>query len=240
MPPCCAPRSIAPTSSTTPPAATGFLARARAVIGFLQRRARAWRNSHSEARTWTAASTLPPPRAPPRRSRSPSWPWAARAAACSPTGSSTWPSTPAGGRRPPRCRAWPSAPAPPSITWNCCPRPTSNAPAARPRWLMPTPGDVDLVVAAELMEGGRAIQRGLVTPDRSVLITSSHRSYAVSEKSAPGNGIADPNKVLEAGRAAAKRFMLRPAGPGRPRRQRHQRQPVRRGRRQRRPALLAR
>ena len=33
-----------------------------------------------------------------------------------------------------RCRAWPSAPAPPSITWNCCPRPTSNAPAARPRW----------------------------------------------------------------------------------------------------------
>ena len=72
---------------------------------------------------------------------------------------------------------------------------------------MPTPGDVDLVVAAELMEGGRAIQRGLVTPDRSVLITSSHRSYAVSEKSAPGNGIADPNKVLEAGRAAAKRFM---------------------------------
>ncbi|MDH0735851.1 indolepyruvate oxidoreductase subunit beta family protein [Achromobacter spanius] len=73
--------------------------------------------------------------------------------------------------------------------------------------LMPTPGDVDLVVAAELMEGGRAIQRGLVTPERTVLLSSSHRSYAVSEKSAPGNGIADPNKVLEAGRAAAKRFL---------------------------------
>lgn len=73
--------------------------------------------------------------------------------------------------------------------------------------LMPTPGDVDLVVAAELMEGGRAIQRGLVTPERTVLIASSHRSFAVSEKSAPGNGIADPNKVLEAGRAAARRFL---------------------------------
>lgn len=73
--------------------------------------------------------------------------------------------------------------------------------------LMPTPGDVDLVVAAELMEGGRAIQRGLVTPERTVLLASSHRSYAVSEKSAPGNGIADPNKVLEAGRAAARRFL---------------------------------
>jgi len=72
---------------------------------------------------------------------------------------------------------------------------------------MPTPGDVDLVVAAELMEGGRAIQRGLVTPDRSTLIASSHRSYAVGEKSARGNGIADSNKVIEAGEAAAKRFI---------------------------------
>lgn len=73
--------------------------------------------------------------------------------------------------------------------------------------LMPTPGDVDLVVAAELMEGGRAIQRGLVTPERTTLIASSHRSFAVSEKSAPGNGIADSNKVLEAGHVAAQRFI---------------------------------
>lgn len=72
--------------------------------------------------------------------------------------------------------------------------------------LMPAPGDIDIVVAAELMEAGRAIQRGLVTPDRTTLISSSHRSYAVAEKAAPGNGIADPNKVIAAGRAAAKRF----------------------------------
>src|SRR3546814_11061744 len=37
-------------------------------------------------------------------------------------------------------------------------------------------------------------------------LTSSHRSYAISEKSAPGNGITDPNDVLDAGRNAAKRF----------------------------------
>ena len=72
--------------------------------------------------------------------------------------------------------------------------------------MMPTPGDVDLVVAAELMEGGRAIQRGLVTPDRTTLISSSHRSYAVAEKAAHGNGIADPNKVIGAGNEAAKKF----------------------------------
>ncbi|HLS50583.1 MAG TPA: 2-oxoacid:acceptor oxidoreductase family protein, partial [Burkholderiaceae bacterium] len=65
--------------------------------------------------------------------------------------------------------------------------------------LMPTPGDVDLVIAAELMEGGRAIQRGLVTPDRTTLITSSHRSFSINEKSAPGRAIADPNKVIDAG-----------------------------------------
>lgn len=72
--------------------------------------------------------------------------------------------------------------------------------------MMPTPGDVDIVLAAELMEGGRAIQRGLVTPDRTTLIASLHRSYAVTEKAAHGNGIADPNKVIEAGRQAARRF----------------------------------
>ena len=73
--------------------------------------------------------------------------------------------------------------------------------------MMPTPGDLDLVVAAELMEAGRAMQRGLVTPDRTTLITSSHRSYAVGEKAALGNGIADPNKVIDAGRESAKRLM---------------------------------
>ncbi|NYT45356.1 indolepyruvate oxidoreductase subunit beta family protein [Alcaligenaceae bacterium] len=72
--------------------------------------------------------------------------------------------------------------------------------------MMPTPGDVDIVLAAELMEGGRAIQRGLVTRDRTTLISSLHRSYAINEKAAHGNGIADPNKVIEAGKQAARRF----------------------------------
>ena len=54
--------------------------------------------------------------------------------------------------------------------------------------LMPTPGDVDLVVASELMEAARAVQRGLVTPDRTLLISSSHRVYAMPEKMAMGAG----------------------------------------------------
>ena len=73
--------------------------------------------------------------------------------------------------------------------------------------LMPGPGEVDVVIGAELMEAGRAIQRGLVTPDRTTLIASSHRAFAVSEKAAPGDGMADPGKVYEAATAAAKRFI---------------------------------
>ena len=73
--------------------------------------------------------------------------------------------------------------------------------------LMPVPGDVDVVIGAELMEAGRAIQRGLVTPDRTTLIASSHRSFAVQEKLVPGDGIGDSSKVYEAAEAAAKRFI---------------------------------
>ena len=73
--------------------------------------------------------------------------------------------------------------------------------------LMPAPGDVDIVIAAELMEAGRAIMRGLVTPDRTTLIASSHRAYAVSEKMAPGDGIADASKVLDIAAQASHRLV---------------------------------
>ena len=48
--------------------------------------------------------------------------------------------------------------------------------------LMLTPGNVDVVMAAELMEAGRSVLRGLVTPDKTTLIASTHRPYAVAEK----------------------------------------------------------
>lgn len=73
--------------------------------------------------------------------------------------------------------------------------------------LMPAPGDVDIVLAAELMEAGRAIHRGFVTPDRTTLVASTHRTLSVSEKIAPGTGIADPVPVLDAARRSARRFL---------------------------------
>jgi indolepyruvate ferredoxin oxidoreductase beta subunit len=73
--------------------------------------------------------------------------------------------------------------------------------------LMPAQGEVDIVLATELMEAGRSILRGLVTPDRSTLIASTHRLFAVAEKEKPGNAIADPNAVTEAAGIAAKRII---------------------------------
>jgi indolepyruvate ferredoxin oxidoreductase, beta subunit len=64
--------------------------------------------------------------------------------------------------------------------------------------LMPTPGDVDIVLAAELLEAGRAILRGFCTPERTTLICSTHRSYAIGEKSQPGNGLIDPSRTVAA------------------------------------------
>src|SRR6185312_8035968 len=74
--------------------------------------------------------------------------------------------------------------------------------------LMPVPGDVDCVVASELVEAGRAIQRGLVDPARTTLIASSHRSYSITEKSAMGQGAADSTGLIELARSQAKRLIL--------------------------------
>ncbi len=73
--------------------------------------------------------------------------------------------------------------------------------------LMPAPGDVDVLIGAELMEAGRAMLRGLASPERTVLIASTHRALAVSEKITPGDGAGDPAAVLDAARSAARRVV---------------------------------
>jgi indolepyruvate ferredoxin oxidoreductase, beta subunit len=73
--------------------------------------------------------------------------------------------------------------------------------------LMPVPGDVDCVVASELAEAGRAVQRGLVT-DKTTLVASTHRYYAISEKSAMGDGVADSDALLNVVRSQGRRSIL--------------------------------
>ena len=64
--------------------------------------------------------------------------------------------------------------------------------------LAPAAGDIDVLIAAEWMEAGRAILRGFVTPDRTTVIASTHRALAVSEKVVPGDGMATSDEVAAA------------------------------------------
>ncbi|WP_237387420.1 indolepyruvate oxidoreductase subunit beta family protein [Xenorhabdus sp. Sc-CR9] len=73
--------------------------------------------------------------------------------------------------------------------------------------LMPTVGDVDIVLASELMEAGRAVLRGFVTPDRTTLIASAHRVFSMGEKSAMGDGRVDSRVLIRQSQQAALRFV---------------------------------
>jgi indolepyruvate ferredoxin oxidoreductase beta subunit len=73
--------------------------------------------------------------------------------------------------------------------------------------IFPTPGEVDVVIASELMESGRAVQRGFSTADRTTLITSTNRVYSIDEKIALSDGRVDDEKLLAGARAASKRLV---------------------------------
>jgi len=72
---------------------------------------------------------------------------------------------------------------------------------------MPMPGDVDIVVASELMETGRALLRGFSTAGRTTLIGSTHRVYAISEKQVAGDGRGNGDRILEAAKERSARFI---------------------------------
>ena len=74
--------------------------------------------------------------------------------------------------------------------------------------LAPGVGDVDLVVASELMEAGRAIVGGFVTPDRTTTIASTSRSYLVVEKMAMGDGRYDQQRLVQAVQRNSKDALL--------------------------------
>lgn len=74
--------------------------------------------------------------------------------------------------------------------------------------LNPVPGDVDIMVATELLEAARAVANGFVTPDRTLLIASTHRVFSIAEKSAMGDGRLDAGRLLRAARDASRAEIL--------------------------------
>ena len=74
--------------------------------------------------------------------------------------------------------------------------------------LTPAPGYVDVMVASELLEAGRAMMNGFVTSDRTPLIASNHRIYTTLEKMQMGDGRFDSDRIVKAAADLAKRAIL--------------------------------
>ncbi|WP_321336224.1 indolepyruvate oxidoreductase subunit beta family protein [Breoghania sp.] len=74
--------------------------------------------------------------------------------------------------------------------------------------LMPVAGDVDVVVASELLEAVRMAERGFVVPERTFLLASTHRVLTMHERIARGDGARDASSLLEAAEHASRARFL--------------------------------
>ncbi|MDP1753096.1 MAG: indolepyruvate oxidoreductase subunit beta family protein, partial [Reyranella sp.] len=84
----------------------------------------------------------------------------------------------------------------------------SGAPAATVLALNPAIGEVDVALATELLEAGRMIFNGFVTPERTTLIASTHRVLAIGERMAMGDGSFDVGRLLRAVKERSKEQIL--------------------------------
>ena len=64
--------------------------------------------------------------------------------------------------------------------------------------LTPGIGDIDVMLASEFLEAGRAIAAGFVTPDRTLMTASLSRFYVMDEKIAMGDGRYDQGRLTSA------------------------------------------
>jgi indolepyruvate ferredoxin oxidoreductase beta subunit len=74
--------------------------------------------------------------------------------------------------------------------------------------LTPGVGDIDIAVASELMEAGRTVVNGFVTPERTHVIASTSRFYAMDEKIAMGDGRFDQDTLIKTIREHARSALL--------------------------------
>src|SRR5215475_13481329 len=74
--------------------------------------------------------------------------------------------------------------------------------------LIPGVGDIDLLVASELMEAARAVAAGFVTPERTLAIASTSRFYVIGEKIAMGDGRLDSSRLTRAIEQHSQRHIL--------------------------------
>jgi indolepyruvate ferredoxin oxidoreductase beta subunit len=73
--------------------------------------------------------------------------------------------------------------------------------------LYPTAGDVDLFIAPEFLELGRAVEQGFVSPDRTTVIASTHRVYSIFEKMPVGDGLYSQEDLSSAAKTFSRRLI---------------------------------
>jgi indolepyruvate ferredoxin oxidoreductase beta subunit len=73
--------------------------------------------------------------------------------------------------------------------------------------LLPVPGCLDLVVASELLEAARNVQAGMVSPERTILLTSTGRTLTTAEKLSLGDGRFDSDRLIAVARQHSRRLL---------------------------------
>lgn len=73
--------------------------------------------------------------------------------------------------------------------------------------LVPMPGRVDVVISSELAETARMLERGFVSPSRTLLITGTGRVLTTAEKMQMADGRFPSDRILTAGQGLARRFV---------------------------------
>jgi indolepyruvate ferredoxin oxidoreductase, beta subunit len=71
--------------------------------------------------------------------------------------------------------------------------------------LYPTPGDVDVIIASEFLEAGRTLELDYASPERTTLVASTHRLFAIGERTVLGDGVFPAERLREAARAVTRR-----------------------------------
>jgi indolepyruvate ferredoxin oxidoreductase, alpha subunit len=74
--------------------------------------------------------------------------------------------------------------------------------------LLPGVGDIDVLVASELMEAARTVAAGFVTPDRTLAIASTARAHVMDEKIAMGDGRQESARLAQAITQRARQHIL--------------------------------
>ena len=78
--------------------------------------------------------------------------------------------------------------------------------------LNPAPGQVDVLLASELLEATRLAGAGMITADRTTLIANTQRVYTMDEKMAMADGRVDSARLERVLRGAAKRAIITDLG----------------------------